>query len=104
MNDPGGVRGGKGRCHLLGDIQYVIQLQLSLVNQFADRLPINELGGNETCSLRLADFMNRKDIWMVKSRGRLRFPLKPAQPRIVRSEVGRQNLQRYQSTEPRVLG
>ncbi len=65
---------------------------------------IQELHDDERLTIFLANFMDRADIRMVQSRGRLRLPLEPGQRLRIFGQVSRQELQSDEAMQGKVLG
>src|SRR2546423_4612953 len=71
-------------------------------NQLANGAAINKLGRNIISPSALAYFVNGKNVRMIQGRSGPRLPLETAQARVVRNEIGRQDLQSNQAIEARV--
>ena len=69
-----------------------------------ERLPVDELGGDEVRAFCLANFMNRDDVWVIKRGRGLRFLDKTAQTLFVIGKLRGQQLQRDFAIELRIIG
>jgi len=79
---------------LNGYVQRFNQLHSTAGKALAQRLPINELGGNEMPALILFDFEDGDDVWMADPRGCLRLPYKSLHQLWVSGEFLSQKLER----------
>ena len=73
------------------------------MNLLAQRHAIDKLHGDEIHPIALANFMDRRDVGMIESRGSFRLLSKPPHSILVASKMARQNLQRHLPIKLRVL-
>ena len=103
MDYPRRVRRRQPRGDLRGNVQNLFERQLSPRNQLAEGLPVDELGGDEMNAFDFPDFVNRQDIRMIQTRSGVCLGLKTTQPRGVRNEIRRQQLERNEAFEPCIV-
>src|SRR5437660_3879404 len=80
------------------------EIGLLKMDQFPQRLSIDELHRNEVCVAGLANFIDVSDVWVIERRGGFRFLYKPPHPVVLGGEFSSQYLQRYFAIELRILG
>ena len=95
MNDAGGVSLCQTLSHLLQISQELSEFGSLPINLFAQREAVNILHRNEMHTLVLADFVDVRDVRMVKRRGGLRLLNKAAHAILIGGNFGGKNLQRY---------
>ena len=73
------------------------------MNLLAQRHTIDKLHGDEIHPIALTNFMDRRDVGMIKGRGSFRLLSKPPHSILVASKLPWQNLQRHLPIKLRVL-
>ena len=103
MHDPRGMRLVQRRGNLSCDIENepVIERLRSL--ELGQRLPVDELGGDEMRAFRFADLVNRDDVRMIQRRRRPGFPDESVHPVAVGGEFRRQDLECDFTVKRRIL-
>ena len=104
MQNTRAVGGGKRECGLLRHLQSFVEYDSAPVQFCAQRLTIDEFRGDEMLATLDANFVNRKNIWMIERRSCARLLLKAAQPFFVIGKLRRQSLERDLATQSHVLG
>src|SRR5262245_9094030 len=97
------VCGGQGARDLRGHVERRTQLD-PRVHKRPQRLPVDELGGDEMTPFKLPDLINGEDVRVVESRSGARFLLKSQRSLAILSESLWQQFERDLAPEPRVLG
>src|SRR6185312_3814621 len=77
--------------------------QRAALHALAQRLALNKLGGNEVRAIRLADFVNRQNVWMIEGRRGSRFTLKSPQVLRVVCQFPGQNFDSHLASEVQVF-
>src|SRR6266404_9244298 len=94
MCDPGFVGGNQRRPDLKSYIQRGRKFYSTLIQAFAQSLPIDEFRHQIMPLFAFADLMNSDDVRMIEGGGCAGLLLKASQPIRVRSEFGGQQLER----------
>ena len=104
VDDPGGVR----RLQRVGDLDRERQQQIDLERAPGDamlqRRPVEELHDEERAAVVLADIVDGADVGVVQRRCGARLAAESLQGLGIVGEVGRQELQRDEALQPRILG
>ena len=104
VDDPGGVRG----LERVGDLDRERQQQIGLERAPGDamlqRRPVEELHDEERAAVLLADVVDGADVGVIQRRRGPRLAAESGQRLGIVGEVGRQELQRDEALQPRVLG
>ena len=85
MNNTGSVRGNECRGNLRRNIQYFDQLE-PLTHVLSQCDAIDELSSNKSSFIGTANFIDRKNVWVIKRRGGLRFLDETLQPGLMSSD------------------
>ena len=85
-------------------IQHLAGAQGLAFYQFLQRLPFEQLHGNEVAPRILAHVIDSADIRMVQCRSRARFALQAFGGQMIESQLGGEKFQRYTASQARVLG
>ena len=80
MGDALLVGGSDGIGQSDGDVQEVIKRKAFLGDALAERLPLDELHGEEVEAVGFLYGVDGDDVGMVEGRHRLGFPLEPHEP------------------------
>ena len=104
VNDPGGVR----RFQRVGDLdrerQEPIDLERAPGDPMLQRHPVEELHDEERAAALLADVVDGADVGVVQRRGGPCLAAESGQRLGITSKVGRQELQRDEALQARILG
>jgi hypothetical protein len=104
VNDASGMRGVKRVGDFDGDIEQRAQGHRSPVDAMLERLALEQLHDDEVLVLVLADVVDRADVRMIQSRGRLRLALKALDGHGIARQIGGEELQCHRSAKTRILG
>src|SRR5262252_921001 len=83
MDDPGLVRRRERRGDLDGDVERGYHRHLPVGQNFSQRQPFDEFGGDEMRRAVIADLVNGDDVRVVERAGRARLLLESEQPLVV---------------------
>ena len=104
VDDPGGVR----RLERVGDLDRERQQQIDLERAPGDamlqRRPVEELHDEERAAVLLADIVDGADVGVIQRRRGARLAAESGQGLGIVGEVRRQELQRDEALQPRILG
>src|SRR5439155_18142117 len=103
MNNAFAVRSVEGVSNLNRQRQQSLGIQRTPGNLILQRYPVQKLHGDEGLPFAFADVVDSADIGMIQSSGSLRLTLKPAQSLGIASDFFRQQLQRDEAVQARVL-
>ncbi len=78
MDDPDGVSGAKCAGDLDADVERVARFEGAHSDSVAQRVTVDEFGGDEMFGIDLVDLVDRQNVWMVERGSGLCFLHKPA--------------------------
>ena len=104
VDDASRVRGVERVGDLDGQFEQQPRLERFARNAVPERLPLQELHGDERLAFVFADFVDRANVRMVERRGGPGLALKPLERLPVPGEVFGKELQRHHAAEFGVLG
>src|SRR5262249_19924375 len=103
MDDPGGMSRRERPGDLHGDVERWGQFHPAVRQLLAERLTVNELGGDEMCLADFPDVVNREDVRMIERGGGARFPLEAMHAVLISGEASGEQFERDLATEPGIL-
>src|SRR6266542_7005984 len=104
MDDAGCVRGRERGANLHCNVERLRQQEsVSAEQAFAQGGSIDKLRNNEMPAVDFTDFVDGKNVWMVKRRRSLCFLAEPVHPLLIAGNFFRKNLQGNFAIEPGVL-
>ncbi len=104
MHDALGVRGIETIRDLNADLEQLGDFDGSPGDAMLQRLPLEQLHGDERPALEFADVINRANIRMIQSRSSPRLAAESLDGLRVLRNIVRKEFQSYIAAEPRILG
>src|SRR5262245_13196832 len=104
MRNSSGVSGGERTRHLRRNIECGVTRHLAIFDTLPQCLAFDVLAHDKMIVIYVTNFMNRENVRIVESRGRLRFLLKATNAIWVCSKSGGQQLERNLASKLGVFG
>src|SRR5215813_5393817 len=78
------------------------RIQGAAIDLVDKRLPFDKLHRHETNSPAFTDIVDRRNVWMVESRGGFGLTYEPLDPACIRRDIGRQDLKGGDAVKSRI--
>ena len=102
MDDTAGVNGGERIEDLDAEIECALRRQRTGLQQFVERLPLEQLANQKDVAILLAGIMNGADVGMADQRGDARLALESLTRAGLTREFGQQDLDRHVAVEAQI--